>query len=315
MRLLYTEKMQKICKFLQKITLLIGIFTIILPIVFWNRIPDVIPSHYNAAGIPDQYSDKGILVFLLFMVALLMGIMSIAVYYVKQEMTSKYAKEASASQMGAAYIMLVLMNFSIQCIFAYITYCSATSNELGSFFLIFALILVFVPIVVFVIYGYQNGKKNVSDESLLIQAENREEGITYRTKIDWWLGILLGGTMVLMLYIVIEPLIHGEGIQLGMTIVSVITLLIVLPLFFIKYTFYSTHLLISCGIYGKERVEYHLIRQMKETKNPISSAAMSLDRLQIDYMEKGYHQTVLISPVRKKEFIEKLEQYRKNEKE
>ena len=307
--------MQKICKFLQKITLLIGIFTIILPVAFWNRIPEVIPSHYNAAGIPDQYSDKGILVFLLFMVALLMGIMSIAVYYVKQEMTSKYAKEASASQMGAAYIMLVLMNFSIQCIFAYITYCSATSNELGSFFLIFALILVFVPIVVFVIYGYQNGKKNVSDESLLIQAENREEGITYRTKIDWWLGILLGGTMVLMLYIVIEPLIHGEGIQLGMTIVSVITLLIVLPLFFIKYTFYSTHLLISCGIYGKERVEYHLIRQMKETKNPISSAAMSLDRLQIDYMEKGYHQTVLISPVRKKEFIHRLEQYRKNEKE
>ena len=310
-----TEKMQRICKFLQRSTLLIGIFTIILPIVFWNRIPDVIPSHYNAAGIPDQYSDKGILVFLLFMVALLMGIMSIAVYYVKQEMTSKYAKEASASQMGAAYIMLVLMNFSIQCIFAYITYCSATSNELGSFFLIFALILVFVPIVVFVIYGYQNGKKNVSDESLLIQAESREEGITYRTKIDWWLGILLGGTMVLMLYIVIEPLIHGEGIQLGMTIVSVITLLIVLPLFFIKYTFYSTHLLISCGIYGKERVEYHLIRQMKETKNPISSAAMSLDRLQIDYMEKGYHQTVLISPVRKKEFIHRLEQYRKNEKE
>ena len=309
------EKVQRLCKILQRFTLLLGIITIILPIVFWNRIPDVIPSHYNSAGIADQYSDKGILIFLLFMVAFLMGIMSIAVYYVKQEMMSKYAKEASASQMGAAYIMLVLMNFSIQCIFAYITYCSATSNELGSFFLIFALILVFVPIVVFVIYGYQNGKKNPSDESLLIQAENREEGITYRTKIDWWLGILLGGTIVLMLYIVIEPLIHGEGLQLGMTIVCVITLLIVLPLFFIKYTFYSTHLLISCGIYGKERVEYHLIRQMKETKNPISSAAMSLDRLQIDYMEKGYHQTVLISPVRKKEFIEKLEHYRKNEKE
>ena len=307
--------MQKVCKYLQRITLLIGILTITLPIVFWNKIPEVIPSHYNAAGIPDQYSDKGILIFILFMVALLMGIMSIAVYYVKQEMTSKYAKEASASQMSAAYIMLIFMNFAIQCIFAYITYCSATSNELGSFFLIFALMLVFVPIVVFVIYGYQNGKKNPSDESLLIQAEIREEGITYRSKIDWWLGILLGGTMVLMLYIVIEPLIHGEGIQLGMTIVSVITLLIVLPLFFIKYTFYSTHLVISCGIYGKERVEYHLIHQMKETKNPISSAAMSLDRLQIDYMENGYHQTVLISPVRKKEFIERLEQYRKNEKE
>ena len=182
-------------------------------------------------------------------------------------------------------------------------------------FLIFAIILVFVPIVVFMIYGYKNEKKNPSNISHLVQVETTEEGITYRSKIDWWLGILLGGTMVLMLYIVIEPLIHGEGIQLGMTIVSVITLLIVLPLFFIKYTLYSTHLLISCGIYGKERVEYHLIHQMKETKNPISSAAMSLDRLQIDYMEKGYHQTVLISPVRKKEFIHRLEQYRKKEKE
>lgn len=307
------EKVQRLCKILQRFTLLLGIITIILPIVFWNRIPDVIPSHYNSAGIADQYSDKGILIFLLFMVAFLMGIMSIAVYYVKQEMMSKYAKEASASQMSAAYIMLVLMNFSIQCIFAYITYCSATARSLGRFFLIFALVLVFVPIVVFVIYGYQNGKRNSSDEALLIQTENWEEGITYRSKIDWWLGILLCGTIVLMLYIVIEPLIHGEGLQLGMTIVCVITLLIVLPLLFIKYTFYSTHLLISCGIYGKERVEYHLIRQMKETKNPISSAAMSLDRLQIDYIEKGYHQTVLISPVRKKEFIERLEQYRKNE--
>ena len=307
--------MQKICKFLQRITLLIGIFTIILLIVFWNRIPDVIPSHYNAAGIPDQYSDKGILIFLLFMVALLMGIMSIAVYYVKQEMTSKYVKEAIASQMSAAYIMFVLMNFSIQCIFAYITYCSATARNLGKFFLIFAIVLVFVPIVVFMIYGYKNEKKNPSNISHLVQVETTEEGITYRSKIDWWLGILLGITMVLMLYIVIEPLIHGEGIQLGMTIVTVITLIIILPLFFIKYTFYSTHLLISCGIYGKERVEYHLIRQMKETKNPISSAAMSLDRLQIDYVEKGYHQTVLVSPVRKKEFIERLEQYRKNVKE
>lgn len=111
-----TEKIQKVCKILQRITLLIGIFTIILPIVFWNRIPEVIPSHYNAAGIPDQYSDKGILIFILFMVALLMGIMSIAAYYVKQEMTSKYVKEANASQMSAAYIMLVFMNFTIQCI-------------------------------------------------------------------------------------------------------------------------------------------------------------------------------------------------------
>ena len=110
----YKKKVQKLCKIVQRLTLLLGILTIILPILFWNRIPERIPSHYNAAGIADQYSDKGILIFILFMVAFLMGIMSIAVYYLKQEMTSKYAKEASASQMGAAYIMLVLKQFCFE---------------------------------------------------------------------------------------------------------------------------------------------------------------------------------------------------------
>ena len=47
-------------------------------------------------------------------------------------------------------------------------------------------------------------------------------------------------------------------------IVFLCAAIVLLPLFFVKYTFYSTHLLISCGIYGKERVEYHLIRQMKQ---------------------------------------------------
>lgn len=92
---------------------------------------------------------------------------------------------------------------------------------------------------------------------------------------------------------------------------AVLVLVIVLPLFGIRYAFYSSHLLVSCGIYGKDRIAYASICQVKETKNPLSSAAMSLDRLQIDYLENGVHKTVLISPVRKKEFMEKLEQNRK----
>lgn len=65
-------------------------------------------------------------------------------------------------------------------------------------------------------------------------------------------------------------------------------------------------------MYGIERVEYGTIRQVKETRNPLSSAAMSLDRLQIDYLEKGVRKTVLISTVRKKEFMNRLEECREN---
>ena len=46
------------------------------------------------------------------------------------------------------------------------------------------------------------------------------------------------------------------------------------------------------------------------THNPLASAALSLDRLQIDYVINGRHDMVLISPVRKKEFIAKVQERR-----
>ncbi len=75
-----SEKMKKVCRVFQRITVLIGVLTIVLPVLFWSRIPEEIPSHYNAFGEADQYSGKGILIFILFVVAILMGIMGIATY-------------------------------------------------------------------------------------------------------------------------------------------------------------------------------------------------------------------------------------------
>ena len=213
--------------------------------------------------------------------------------------------------MGDVYIMLIFMNFAIQCMFAYIIFSTASARGLGVWFLPIVLLVVFCPLLFFLIKRYRAGGKSDSKTSQLVQTEQQEDGITYRSKVDWWLGLLLGGSVILTLYVTIEPIIRGKGVQ-GITLVaSVIVLVTVLPLFRIKYVFYSSHLLVSCGIYGKERVEYGKICQLKETKNPLSSAAMSLDRLQIDYMEKGVHKSILISPVRKKEFIERMEQYRK----
>ena len=90
----------------------------------------------------------------------------------------------------------------------------------------------------------------------------------------------------------------------------VITLLIVLPLFSIKYVLHEDHLFVSCGFYMKARIPYNTICGMKETHNPLSSVAMSVDRIQIDYIENGVHRMMLVSPVRKKEFMEKIEEKR-----
>ena len=290
---------------------MIGLLTLILPMIFWKKIPEQIPSHYNAAGIADHYSNKSILILILFLVVILMGSMGIAVYYVKEEINSKYTKEADISQMYRVYQMLVIMNLLIQCMFAYITFCSASGKMLGRFFLPIVLIAIFFPIVLILLQKVQYDKNNFSETSRLLLIEQQEQGIKYRSKVDWWLGLLLGGSVVLMIYVTVAPLFLEKNLELGMIIISALTLLIILPLFSIKYVFYSTHLLVSCGVYGKERIEYSAIRHFKETKNPISSAALSLDRLQIDYIKNGYRQTVLISPVHKKEFMKRLEQYRK----
>lgn len=304
------EKKILIYKRVHRFTILIGILTIVLPLAFWSKIPQVIPTHYGVSGMADNYSDKGVLILLFFVLAMLMGVMNIAIYCVKISATSKYATEAEKSQMDTLYPMIVFMNLAIQLMFAYMMICCVTSRNLGVLFLPISLFAVFAPFAYFLYKNGKNKEKSTTSLDEYKQIEKQEEAIEYRSKVDWWLGLLIGGTTVYMLFLAIEPIVKGRGIEWVIMISTIIVLLIVLPLFSIKYVLYSKHLFISCGIYGKVRVPYESIRNVKETKNPLSSAALSLDRIQIDYMENGRHQIVLISPKRKKEFIKRLEEYR-----
>ena len=151
---------------------------------------------------------------------------------------------------------------------------------------------------------------NKTQNAYYKEVENYQQGVVYRSKVDWWLGLLLGGSVGFMVYLTLMPIVKGEGVEWVITISTIFVLLLVLPLFAMKYVLYSEHLYVSCGIYGKIRVPYEAISSVKATHNPLSSAALSLDRIQIDYTENGYHQMVLISPVRKKEFMKKIEEYR-----
>lgn len=304
------EKLLHICKLVQRFTLLIGALTLILPMVFWGKIPDTIPMHYGASGAADSYSDKSSLVLLFFIVAILMGVMNIAIYCVKTSATSKYATDAEKSQMDTVYPMIVIMNLVIQVMFAYIMFCCVTSRNLGVWFLPVFLIATFAPIIVCI---YKNGRAAADPATVLGKyklVEKQEKGIIYRSKIDWWLGLLLGGIAVYLVVLTILPIVKGEGVEWLITITTIFTLLTILPLFAIKYELYSEHLLVSCGIYGKVRVPYKAINQIKETRSLLSSAAMSLDRIQIDYTENGIHRMVLVSPKRKKEFLKQVEEYR-----
>ena len=57
-------------------------------------------------------------------------------------------------------------------------------------------------------------------------------------------------------------------------------------------------------------IPYYDIRSFKETHNPLGSCGLSLDRLDIIYKAKkgrNGNSEVLISPVKKQEFIQELE--------
>ena len=299
------ENLLKICKIAHRTTLVIGLLTVMFPLLFWSKIPDTIPIHYGVSGVVDNYADKSSLILLFVAVAMLMGVMNIAIYYVKSNATSKYATEADKSQLDTVYPMIVFMNLSIQVMFAYVMFCCATARNLGKWFMPLFLATTFVPI----LFCFVKRKRVVA--TTFTAVEKQEAGILYRSKVDWWLGLILIGSMGLMIGVALEPIVQGKGIDWGITIVAILTLLIILPLFFMKYVLYSDHLYISCGIYGKMRIPYEMIQNIKETHNPLSSMAMSLDRIQIDYLENGVHRMMLISPARKKEFIEKIEAYRK----
>lgn len=306
----------QVYKQLHRISLLIGALTILLPIIFWSKVPDEIPMHYNAAGVVDNWSDKSSLILLFFAVLMLMGVMSIAVYVVRVNMESKHSKEAEKSTMRIAYPIVVLMNLVVQIMFAYITFCSVTCRPLGSLFLLVFLLATFAPLgyLVYKCAKIQNSSNSQKATYKRIEKAETAEGKVYRTAIDWWLGLLLVACEVLFLYLVIEPIIRRGTVEWSMVLLTVGMSILILPLFGIKYVLYSEHMLISMSLYGKARVRYADIVEVKKTNNPMSSAAMSLRRIQIDYVENDVHRMVLISPVNRKTFIEEIEQKRVDKK-
>ncbi len=301
------EKKIRLYNSIHRSSILIGILTVILPLVFWKQIPDRIAIHYNAAGAVDNWADKTSIILVMFCIAVLIGLMSIAVYVVKTNLLSRYTKEDEKTELTKVYPMVICMNLVIQLMFAYIMLCVTTGHNLGKFFFPIVLVAIFTPMILFVL------RRTKQKECKYQMIEEREEGIVYKSVVDWWLGLILGGTVLWMLYLTILPIVKTGKVEWMITVCTVVTCGILIPLFRIRYVLYSEHMLVSCSIYGKARICYKDIVEIRPTKNPISSASLSLKRLQIDYMENGVHRMVLISPVRRKEFLEYIKEKREKE--
>ncbi len=115
----------------------------------------------------------------------------------------------------------------------------------------------------------------------------------YKSKVDWWLIILIGCVFG-------YPII--DGILTNEYFLSAI-FAFVLVLFFllsktIRYRIEGENLMI-----WNTKIEIKSIRKIYRTNNPLSSPALSLDRLAIVYNK---FDEIIISPKERNEFIDEL---------
>lgn len=120
----------------------------------------------------------------------------------------------------------------------------------------------------------------------------------FRSGISWWLAgfviIVLGGASLLTL---------KDGTWIGFAINTPILIWFVHMLLNTYYTIEAETLIITCGIFSKLRIPIKDIHHIKETSNPLSSPALSMDRLEIKYEKRKF---VLISPKHKNDFIDAM---------
>ena len=115
----------------------------------------------------------------------------------------------------------------------------------------------------------------------------------YKSKIDWWLIILI---LILFGYPIVDGILSKEYV------LSLVFGLILIIFFFlsktIQYKIDGENLVI-----WKTKIDIKTIRKVYRTKNPLSSPAMSLDRIAIVYNK---FDEVLLSPKERDEFINEL---------
>ena len=130
----------------------------------------------------------------------------------------------------------------------------------------------------------------------------------YKSKIDTWLFITLAVSMVIslgasVLIIWCAPVVAWWALPINLL------LGVGLPIWLLtstRYVLEPERLTIHSGPFTWQ-VSLSEITKMYATRNPLSSPALSLDRLCLEY---GGGKSIMISPANKEQFIQDLEQRR-----
>ena len=120
----------------------------------------------------------------------------------------------------------------------------------------------------------------------------------FKSKIGLELILFIGGILCFVSIILIIN--HAWP---GFIVVAAVAGFVLYLFKSILYTINENYLIINCGFATTMKIQIDRITKIKETYNPLSSPAASLDRIAIYYNRSGF---VLLSPKKKLDFINRL---------
>ena len=121
----------------------------------------------------------------------------------------------------------------------------------------------------------------------------------YKSKIGFELVIPISLALGV---VIVMGLIQGPAWPAVM-IASTLAILIAYLFLTTRYIIDDTRLLILCGFLFNQEIDIHSMQRIRPSRNPWSSPATSLDRLEIQYSKSGF---ILLSPLDKAGFIADL---------
>lgn len=132
---------------------------------------------------------------------------------------------------------------------------------------------------------------------------------TFRSKIDWWLWGVVIATTGLLLQFLWAMYVKGTMQEYPEHAVLYFLTIALLwwPILNTRYLVTEQHLTIHSMLF-KWQINQSDITKISVSHNLISSPALSLDRLHIDYQKDGVASHILVSPKNKQAFCKALNQ-------
>lgn len=136
-------------KIVKRLCFGIQIGTILYLLCIWNRLPDMIPTHYNGAGETDGYGGRwAIWISPVFMVLMYCFLSLVERHPRWWNTAATVTKENCKRVYGTLKNIIVSFKFVITLIFAYISIWTPTERNLGKWFLPAVLILTLTPVII-----------------------------------------------------------------------------------------------------------------------------------------------------------------------